>query len=150
MGCAGESSGSRSRTVPTLSWRSSSSSDRGVSRLPRQWPSAAPAAMIRAMTFDEALGVLLALVGERVEVHVLDAGESPHLVATFGGRLQAGYSMTGGEPSDTEAIFVRLDAGRETAAISLDREVFEGAIRHEDGAISLRLGGVELLVARRD
>jgi hypothetical protein len=30
-----------------------------------------------------------------------------------------------GEPSDTEAIFVRLDAGEETAAISLDREVFE-------------------------
>ena len=60
------------------------------------------------MTFDEALAALLALVGERVEVHVMDAGETPHLVATFGGRLRAGYSMTGGEPSDTEAIFVRL------------------------------------------
>jgi hypothetical protein len=102
------------------------------------------------VTFDEALASLLALVGERVEVHVLDAGQSPHLVATFGGRLQAGYSMTGGEPSDTEAIFIRLDAGNETAAISLDREVFEGAIRHEDGAVSLQLGGVELLIARRD
>jgi hypothetical protein len=84
------------------------------------------------MTFDEALAALLALVGERLEVHVMDAGETPHLVATFGGRLQAGYSMTGGEPSDTEAIFVRLDAGEETAAISLDREVFEGGIAHED------------------
>ena len=41
------------------------------------------------MTFDEALTALLALVGERVEVHVMDAGETPHLVATFGGRLQA-------------------------------------------------------------
>jgi hypothetical protein len=101
------------------------------------------------MTFDEALASLLALVGERVEVHVLDAGRSPHLVATFGGRLQAGYSMTGGEPSDTEAISMRLDAGSEIAAISLDREVFEGAIRHEDGAVSLQLGGVELLIARR-
>jgi hypothetical protein len=57
--------------------------------------------------------------------------------------------MTGGEPSDTEAIFVRLDAGAESAAISLDREVFQGAIRHEDGAITLQLGGVELVVARR-
>jgi hypothetical protein len=47
------------------------------------------------MTFDEALAHLLALVGERVEVHVMDAGETPHLVATFGGRLDAGYSMTG-------------------------------------------------------
>lgn len=102
------------------------------------------------MTFDEALGAVLAVVGERVEVHVMDAGETPHLVATFGGRLQAGYSMTGGEPSDTEAIFLRLDAGRETAAISLDREVFEGAIAHEDGAITLQLGGVELVIARRD
>ena len=39
------------------------------------------------VTFDEALAGLLALVGERVEVHVMDAGETPHLVATFGGRL---------------------------------------------------------------
>jgi hypothetical protein len=57
------------------------------------------------MTFDDALAGLLALVGERVEVHAMDAGETSHLVATFGGRLQAGYSMTGGDPSDTEAIF---------------------------------------------
>ena len=100
------------------------------------------------MTFDEALAALLALVGERVQVHVMDAGETPHLVATFGGRLHAGYSMTGGEPSDTEAIFVRFDAGEETAAISLDREVFENGIVHEDGAITLQLGGVEFVIAR--
>jgi hypothetical protein len=43
------------------------------------------------------LAGLLALVGERVEVHVMAAGETPHLVATFGGGLQAGCSMTGGE-----------------------------------------------------
>jgi hypothetical protein len=102
------------------------------------------------MTFDEALAALLALVGERVEVQVMDAGKTPHLVATFGDRLRAGYSMTGGEPSDTEAIFVRLDAGEETAAISLDREVFEDGIAHEDGAITLQLGGVELVIARRE
>jgi hypothetical protein len=101
------------------------------------------------MTFDEALSALLGLVGKRVEVHVLDAGESPHLVATFGGRLRAGYSMTGGAPSDTEAIFIRLDAGTETAAISLDREVFEGPVQHEDGAVALQLGGVELVIAER-
>src|SRR5687768_10664809 len=103
---------------------------------------------MNTITVDEALAALLALVGKRVEVHVLDAGERPHLVATFGGRLQAGDSMTRGEPSDPEAIFVRFNAGPETAAISLDREVFEGAVRHEDGAISLQLGGVELLIAR--
>lgn len=45
--------------------------------------------------------------------------------------------MTDGEPSNNEAIFVRLEAGEETAAISLDREVFEGGIAHEDGAITL-------------
>jgi hypothetical protein len=39
--------------------------------------------------------------------------------------------------------------GTETAAISLDREVFEGAIRHEDGAVRLQLGGVEPLISRR-
>ena len=101
------------------------------------------------MTFDEALAALLALVGERVEVHVMDAGETPHLVATFGGRLRAGYSMTGGEPGDNEAIFVRFEAGEETAAISLDREVFENGIAHEDGALTLQLGGVEFVIARR-
>jgi hypothetical protein len=102
------------------------------------------------MTFDEALAALLPLVGERVEVQVFDAGATPHLVAMFGGRLQAGYSMTGGDPSDTEAIFVRLNTGSETAAISLDREVFGGALVHDDGAITLHLGGVEVLIARRD
>ena len=92
------------------------------------------------VSFDEGLAALLALVGERVEVHVLDASGSPHLVATFGGRLQAGYSMTG----------VRLDAGEETAAISLDREVFAGAIQHDDGAVTLQLGGTEVVVAKRE
>jgi len=29
------------------------------------------------MTFDEAPGALLAMVGQRVEVHVLDASDSP-------------------------------------------------------------------------
>lgn len=32
------------------------------------------------MTIDETLAALLALVGEQVEVHVMDAGEKPHLV----------------------------------------------------------------------
>ena len=102
------------------------------------------------MTFDEALATLLGMVGRRVEVNVMDAGESPHLVATFGGSLEAGHSMTGGDPSDQEAIFVRIRAGQEAAAISLDGEVFRGAMRHEDGGLTLRLGGVELLIAPRD
>ncbi len=101
------------------------------------------------MSFDEALSALLALVGERVEVHVVSAGESAHLVATFGGLLQAGHSMTGGEPSDHEAIFVRLDAGAEAASLSLNREVYRDAIHHGDGSLTLQLGGVELLIARR-
>lgn len=56
--------------------------------------------------------------------------------------------MTGGEPSDTEAIYVRLDDGNETAAISLDREVFEGGTQHEDGAVALQRG-IELVGACR-
>ncbi len=102
------------------------------------------------MTFDEALAALLALVGERVAVHVMDAGETPHLVATFGGTLRAGHSVTGGMPGDNEGIFVRLEAGDETAAISLDRQVYEGGIAHEDGSITLKLGGVEFVIAKRD
>ena len=58
--------------------------------------------------------------------------------------------MTGGQPGDNEAIFVRLEAGEETAAISLDREVFENGIAHEDGAITLQRGGVEFVIARRE
>jgi hypothetical protein len=101
------------------------------------------------VTFDEALAALLAMVGERVEVHVFDAGESPHLVATFGGTLQAGYSVTGGDVSEQEAIFVRLDAGAESASISLDREVYDGGMGHPDGALTVRFGGVELVIGRR-
>lgn len=79
--------------------------------------------MMLAMTFDEALSSLPAMVGQRVEVHVFDASDSPHMVATFGGVLEAGYSMTGDEPSDEEAIFVRVKSGEETGAITLDREL---------------------------
>jgi hypothetical protein len=102
------------------------------------------------MTFDEALAALLGLVGERVEVHVMDGGETPHLVATFGDRLHAGYSMTGASPATVRRSSSGWDAGHETAANSLSREVFEGAIAHEDGALTLQLGGVELLIARRE
>lgn len=101
------------------------------------------------MSFDEALAALLALVGRRVDVHVVSAGESPHLVATFGGILQAGHSMTGGEPSANEAIYIRLEAGDEMSSISLNREVYRGAIEHEDGSLTLQLGGVEMLIAVR-
>jgi len=73
------------------------------------------------VTFDEALAALLALSGSAWRSTSWTPGRPPHLVATFGGRLHAGYSMTGGEPGDNEAIFVRFDADEETAAISLDR-----------------------------
>jgi hypothetical protein len=102
------------------------------------------------MSFDGALSALLALVGRPVDVHVFSAAESPYLVATFGGVLRAGHSMTGGEPSEHEAIFIRLDAGRETGSLSLNREVYRGAIAHEDGSLTLQLGGVEMLIAVHD
>ncbi len=99
------------------------------------------------MTFDEALAALLTLVGRRVEVHVMDAGESPHLVATFAGTLQAGYSTSGGEPDEGESIFVRIDAGEENASVILDREVYREGFVHADGtSISLQMGTTELAV----
>ena len=91
----------------------------------------------------------MALVGERVDVHVFDASSTPHLVATFGGRLRAGYSMSGGDPAPNEAIYPRLESGEEGAGLSLDRGVFGDAVRYEDDYITLRFGGVELMVARR-
>ena len=102
------------------------------------------------MTFDEALSTLLTMVGEPVDVHVLDGGGSPHLVATFGGRLQAGYSITGGDPGEGESIFVRLRSGEsEQASINLDRELYGGGMAHPDGSLTVRFGGVELLIGRR-
>lgn len=99
------------------------------------------------LSFDQALGALLALVGERVEVHVMDAGETPHLVSMFAGVVLGGYSTTGGEPGEGESIFVRVDAGSESASLILDREVYRDAIVHEDGAsISLQMGTVEVSV----
>lgn len=102
------------------------------------------------MTFDETLSSLLAMIGERVDVHVHDAGQNPHLVATFGGRLQAAHSMTGGEPSPGESIYVRLEEHGERAAILFDRELFGDGMQHPDGAITVRFGGVELLISRRE
>ena len=84
-----------------------------------------------------------------MDVHVFDASSNPHFVATFGGTLRAGYSMSGGEPIPTEAIYLRIEAGEERAGLSLDREIFGDAIHHGDGSITLQFGGVELLVARR-
>jgi len=68
----------------------------------------------------------------------------------FGGKLRAGYSMPSGESAPNGAIYLRIEAGEEGAGLSLDREVFGDAMRHDDGSITLRFGGVELLVARRD
>ncbi len=95
-----------------------------------------PALIIQRPTiFDEALPAPPALVGERVEVHVMDAGETRTWWPTFGGGLWAGYSMAGGEPSDNEAIFFRLEAGKETGDQPRPRGV-RGGIAHEDGAIT--------------
>lgn len=103
------------------------------------------------MTFDDALSSLLALVGQRLEVSVFDAGETPHLIASFGGRLRGAYSITGGEPSDNEAIFVRFESGEDQASsLSLDRELFNGAQRHPDGALSLRMGTSEVILAVKE
>lgn len=101
------------------------------------------------MTFDDALAALLAMVGEKVGIDVLDSGPNPQLVATFGGVLRAGHSMTGGQPSAGEAIYVRLEAGLHPAALSLNRELFRDGMLHPDGSVSLRLGGVALLITRQ-
>lgn len=89
------------------------------------------------------------MVGERVGVDVLDSGPNPQLVASFGGLLRAGHSLTGGDPSAGEAIYVRLEAGDAPAALSLNRELFRGAMLLPDGSLSLRFGGVALLVSRQ-
>lgn len=89
------------------------------------------------------------MVGEQVDVHVLDGSDNPHLVATFGGRLQAGHSITGGDPGEGESIFVRLQAGEERASINLDRELYRDGMRHPDGSLTVRFGSVELMIGRR-
>lgn len=102
------------------------------------------------MTFDQALAAILAMVGQLVDVHVLDAGDNPHLVAAFGGRLEAGYSLTGGEPAEGEAIFVRLVSGKDVASLNLNRELYRGGMIHPDGGITLHSGSVDLMISRRD
>ncbi len=58
----------------------------------------------------------------------------------------ASNTFSAGATSLCKAEFA---SGEETVAISLDREVFEGGIAHEDGAITLQLGSVEFVIARR-
>ena len=105
------------------------------------------------MTFDQALAALLAMVGQTVDVHLLDAGDNPQLVAAFGGKLEAGYSLTGGEPTDEEAIFVRLVSGngdKEVSSLNLNRELYRGGMIHPDGGITMHLGSVDLMISRRE
>ncbi len=102
------------------------------------------------MTFDEALGTLLALNSRRIEVSVHDAGDVPHLVASFAGVLRGAYSMAGGEPSPQEAVWVRLQTGDEVASIILDRELFTAGQEHDDGAISMHFGATELTLSPRE
>lgn len=104
------------------------------------------------MTFDQALAAILAMVGQMVDVHVLDASDSPQLVAAFGGRLEAGYSLTGGEPTDEEAIFVRLVSGKdghEASSLNLNRELYRGGMVHPDGGVTMHSGSVDLMISRR-
>jgi hypothetical protein len=56
--------------------------------------------------------------------------------------------MTARRPNSWEAIFVRLNAGEETAAISLDRELYGGGIAHPNGIVMVHLGGVDLVSSR--
>ena len=58
--------------------------------------------------------------------------------------------MTGGEPSENESIYIRIEAGKESGSISLNREVYRGAIGHEDGSLTLQLGGVEMMIGVRE
>ena len=103
------------------------------------------------MTFDQALAAILGMVGQAVDVHVLDAGDNPQLVAAFGGRLEAGYSLTGGEPTDEEAIFVRLvSGGKDASSLNLNRELYRGGMIHPDGGITMHSGSVDLMISRRE
>ena len=98
---------------------------------------------------EEKVDPLLAMVGRRVEVHLLDAGDQPHLIAMFGGTLQAAHSLTGGDPQEQEAIFVRLSSGEEAASINLNRELFAGGMLHPDGGITVHFGSVDLMINLR-
>jgi len=90
------------------------------------------------------------MVGQLVDVHLLDAGDNPQLVAAFGGRLEAGYSLTGGEPTDEEAIFVRFVSGKDdVASLNLNRELYRGGMIHPDGGLTMHSGSVDLMISRR-
>ena len=101
------------------------------------------------MNFDEALAAILNLNGTRVEVSIFDSGDVPHMVASMAGVLMGAYSITGGEPTGNEAIFVRLECGDEPASLSLDRELFTAGQLHDDGTIALRLGTAEVMLTPR-
>src|SRR5690242_7750338 len=91
----------------------------------------------RSVNFDEALAAILALNGSRIEVSIFDSGDVPHRVASLAGVLRGAYSITGGEPSESEGIFVRIEAGDEAASLSLDRELFTAGQLHEDGTLAI-------------
>jgi len=66
------------------------------------------------------------------------------------GNARRAFDASGGNRAHRRFAESGGSSREETAAISLDREVFENGIAHEDGAITLQLGGVEFVIARRE
>src|SRR5688500_15197969 len=99
------------------------------------------------MTFEETLQSLLGKVGRRIEIAMVDLTRGPRLIASLTGRLDAGHSISNQESPPAEVVFLWLQAGPETTTITLRRDDFGGATRHDDGALALDLGGVQLMIA---
>src|SRR4051794_33767175 len=100
------------------------------------------------MTFEEALGALLGLLGDRVEVAI----ESPAggMVAHFTGELGRGHDLSARDDPSAPVFFSFAD--EPGSGFVLDPRVFAGAQWSSDRSV-LRLedrAGVVLLIERAD
>lgn len=81
--------------------------------------------------------MILALVIEQVQIHVLDAGESPHLVATLGGKARGELlDDRGASPAiRRRSSFGSMSGSKPPRSVST--ATFQTALRSSEGAATV-------------
>lgn len=107
-----------------------------------------------AMTFDEALGVLLGWLGEDVEVTLCGAdGAPPVLAAELQGSLHKGDELSGGpEPANSLMFILDSADGEEASTFILAKDAFQSAgwLNDDELVLEVTCGVIQFLICQAE